>query len=162
MDSLADWMQSTWITDFLVANNEWIWSTLETFHFFGMCLLFGSLLIMDLRLIGWEKASAVFDTNKLAPMALAGFGVNLITGIVFCFADPHRYLINISFQIKMLLILLAGLNFLYFKLRIEPAASKIGAGEDTAAIAKISGAVSLLVWFGVLAFGRLIPYLGTG
>ncbi|MFK8021569.1 MAG: hypothetical protein AB8B86_17540 [Pseudomonadales bacterium] len=162
MDTLANWMQSTWITNFLVENNAWIWSALETFHFFGMSLLFGSLLIMDLRLIGWEKASTVFDTGKLAPMALAGFGVNLITGIIFCFADPHRYLINISFQIKMLLILLAGLNFLYFKLKIESAANSAGPGEDTAGIAKISGAVSLLVWLGVLCFGRLIPYLGTG
>ena len=80
---MMDWMQSTWINQ-LAVGYAWSWPTLETLHFFGMCVLFGSLIIMDLRLIGWEKAAAVVDTDKLYPIALAGFSINLITGIIFC------------------------------------------------------------------------------
>jgi len=161
MASIIDWMQSTWINN-LAVGYAWSWPTLETLHFFGMCVLFGALIIMDLRLIGWEKAAAVVDTDKLYPIALAGFSINLITGIIFCFGDPGRYFINISFQIKMVLLLLAGLNFLFYKVKVEHMLAGIGPGQDTPTIAKVVGAASLILWTGVLTYGRLIPYLGTG
>lgn len=158
---MINWMQSTWINE-LAVGYAWSWPTLETLHFFGMCVLFGALIIMDLRLVGWEKAAAVIDTDKLYPIALAGFSINLITGIIFLFGDPGRYFINISFQIKMVLLLLAGLNFLYYKFKVEHMLANVGPGEDTPALAKMVGGASLILWVGVLAFGRLIPYLGTG
>lgn len=161
MNSTIEWMQGTWINQ-LAVGYAWSWPALETLHFFGMCLLFGALIIMDLRLIGWDKAAAVVDTDKLYPVALAGFAINLITGIIFCFGDPGRYFINISFQIKMALVVLAGLNFLFYKLKVEHMVAAVGPGEDTPGIAKAVGAASLVLWLGVLAYGRLIPYLGTG
>ena len=161
MNSTIEWMQGTWINQ-LAVGYAWSWPTLETLHFFGMCLLFGALIIMDLRLIGYEKAAAIVDTDKLYPIALVGFGINLITGIIFCFGDPGRYFINWSFQLKMILVVLAGLNFLFYKLRVEHMLVAVGPGEDPPAIAKTVGAASLILWLGVLSFGRLIPYLGTG
>lgn len=161
MDSILDWMQGTWING-IVTGYAWSWPALEALHFFGMCLLFGALIIMDLRLVGFEKAASVIATDKLYPMALAGFCINAFTGILFCFGDPFRYAINISFQTKMVLVLLAGLNFFYYKLKVEPKVVNLGPGEDTPAVAKVVGATSLLLWTGVLTFGRLIPYLGTG
>jgi hypothetical protein len=161
MEAIKDWMASTWINE-LAVGYAWSWPTLETLHFIGMCLLFGALIIMDLRLMGFERAASVVATDKLYPMALFGFGINLITGIIFCFGDPYRYFINISFQTKMVLVVLAGINFLYYKFKVEPMVVNIGPGEDTPAVAKTVGALSLVLWTGVLAFGRLIPYLGTG
>lgn len=161
MESIINWMQGTWINNMAVGY-AWSWPALETLHFFGMCLLFGALIVMDLRLIGWEKAAAVVDTDKLYPIALAGFGINLLTGIIFLFGDPNRYFINISFQIKMGLVFLAGLNFLYYKFKVEHMLASVGPGDDTPPVAKVVGATSLVLWLGVLAYGRLIPYLGTG
>jgi hypothetical protein len=160
MMSIADWMQTTWIFDLLVEYNEWIWPFLESLHFIGMCLLFGALLVMDLRLMGWEKGSAIVDTDKLAPIVLAGFGINLITGVLFVFGDPHRYFVSIAFYFKMSLIILAALNLVYYKLRIAPLLFNVGSGEDPPTIARISGTLSLVLWLGVICFGRLIPYLG--
>lgn len=162
ISTIADWMESTWVNQLLVSLGEWSWPALETAHFFGMCLLFGALLIMDLRLIGVNKAASVVATSALSKIAVFGFSINLITGVIFCFGDPHRYLINIAFQIKIGLLFLAGLNFLYFKTKVEPRLHNIGIGDATPAIAKLSGGASLLLWLGVLSYGRLIPYLGTG
>jgi hypothetical protein len=159
MNVITDWMQSTWIFDFLVANNAWVWPALETSHFFGMCLLFGALIIIDLRLIGWEKASAVAETDKLAVVVLIGFGINFVTGIFFCFGDPNRYFVNIAFQIKLALILLAGLNFFFYKFKVIPIVTGLGPGEDTPTTARFAGVASFVLWLGVLCFGRLIPYL---
>lgn len=159
MDSLTSWLQNSWLYEFIAENNYWVWPALETFHFFGMCLLFGALLVMDLRLMGWERLSAVTDTDNVARVALAGFLINLITGVLFCFGDPGRYFINISFQLKIVAIFLAALNFAYYKRKLSPLVVDIGPGQDTPGIAKLSAAASLILWIGVLSFGRLIPYL---
>ena len=159
---LLDWMEGTWINS-LALGPQWSWPILETLHFTGMCLLFGPIIIMDLRLMGFDRlqlpSAAV---HKLIPLTLAGFSINLITGIIFLFGNPYRYAMNISFFLKMWLVLFAGLNALYFWLKVLPVLDRLGPHEDTPAQIKIVGFLSLASWTAVLCFGRLIPYLGTG
>ncbi|MNC95263.1 hypothetical protein D3C83_123410 [compost metagenome] len=62
----------------------------------------------------------------------------------------------------MALIVLAGLNFLVYFTKVEPKILNLGPNERTPWVAKTVGALSLVFWFGVLSFGRLLPYLGTG
>ncbi|MBN1239408.1 MAG: hypothetical protein JXB36_12975 [Gammaproteobacteria bacterium] len=161
MNSIADWMQTTWINA-LALNYAWTWPTLETLHFIGMSLLIGAIIIMDLRLIGVQRVIPSVSVHTLLPIAFIGFGINLLTGIIFLFGDPNRYFINISFQIKMVLVLLAGLNALLYAVKVAPAMANAGPHDPTPGLAKAVGAASLLLWAGVLCFGRLIPYLGTG
>jgi Family of unknown function (DUF6644) len=161
VQNLANWMQSTWLNE-LALGYAWTWPTLETLHFIGLCGLIGAILIMDLRLIGFQKTIPMSAVHRLMPVALAGFVINLVTGILFCFGDPHRYFINISFQLKMLFVVLAGLNFLLYFLKVEPSLAKLGPQDPMPPLAKAIGAASILFWFAVLSFGRLIPYLGTG
>lgn len=162
MDPILNWMESTWLNN-LVVGYAWTWPTLETLHFLGMCMLFGALIIMDLRLMGFDRLEVPgTSVHTLVPLALIGFSINLITGIMFCFGDPFRYAINISFQLKMLCLFLAGINALLFWKVVEPVLERVGPHEDPPASVKAVGAASLLLWTGVLAFGRLIPYLGTG
>jgi hypothetical protein len=161
VQSLADWMQSTWVNN-LVIGYAWTWPTLETLHFVGLCLLIGALLIMDLRLMGFERIIPISAVHSLLPVALIGFFINAGTGVLFCFGDPHRYFINISFQLKMLLVVLAGLNFLLYYWKVEPALLRAPADAPPPPLARAVGVASLLFWFGILSFGRLIPYLGTG
>jgi hypothetical protein len=162
MNPILDWMQTTWLNH-LALDYTWTWPICETLHFIGMSLLFGSILIMDLRLIGVQHSLiSSLSIHKMLPMAFIGFGINLLTGIVFIFGDPHRYAINISFQLKMILVLLAGLNALLYSVKVAPIIANAPPNADTPPIAKAVGAASILLWTGVLCFGRLIPYLGTG
>jgi hypothetical protein len=62
----------------------------------------------------------------------------------------------------MLLVLLAGLNALFFWIKVTPLISGPSAKQDLPTFVKLCGFSSLLMWTGVLCFGRLIPYLGTG
>ena len=135
---------------------------MEFLHFVGLCLLIGAIIVMDARLMGLHRIIPLKAVHSLVPVASVGFGLNLLTGIAFCFGDPHRYAPNIAFQLKMLLVLLAGLNALLYYLKVEPLLANLPADAETPSIAKAVGAASLALWFGVLAFGRLIPYLGTG
>ncbi len=161
MNSIFAWMESTWINS-LALNYAWTWPILETLHFIGMSLLIGAIIVMDLRLIGVQRVIPWFTTHQLVPLAFIGFAINLITGIIFLFGDPYRYAINPSFQAKAVLILLAGLNALFYAVKVAPTMKTLPAHSDTPALAKAVGAASLVLWIGVLCFGRLIPYLGLG
>jgi hypothetical protein len=161
MEALQDWMQTTAINQ-LVLGYAWSWPTLESLHFLALCTLMGSLLIMDLRLIGFNNIIPLKAVHSLMPVAIVSFAINLITGLGFLFGEPYLYFANWAFWAKMALVLLAGLNFLVYFTKVEPKIIHLGPSEPTPPLAKTVGALSLVFWFGVLSFGRLLPYLGTG
>ncbi|HEX5419405.1 MAG TPA: DUF6644 family protein [Gammaproteobacteria bacterium] len=162
LNPLLNWMEGSWLNHFVLGYSA-AWPTCEIVHYIGLSLLFGAILVMDLRLLGVQHpVISSLSVHRLLPMAFTGFGLNVITGIIFLFGNPHRYAINISFQVKMILVLLAGLNALLYSIKISPMLAKIPAHAPTPIPAKAVGLASILLWTGVLAFGRLIPYLGTG
>lgn len=161
MDDVLAWMEGSTLNSFML-DYGWTWITFEILHFSGMCLLFGAILIMDLRLLGLQKLVTAEAVHELVPLAIVGFLINFSTGICFLFGQPFRYAVNISFQIKMVLILLAGLNALIYNYKVEPMIRASGPSGDYPFLAKAVGLASILLWVGVVSFGRLIPYLGTG
>ena len=145
-----------------VLSTYWLWPLLEIIHFIGLSLLLGSILIVDLRLAGYLRQIDIISTHRLLPWAAIGFVMNLTSGFLFFMGDPGRYSINIGFQIKMVLVLLAGLNVLVFALKIDPHIRNWDPHGDTSGLAKMVAWGSLAAWTGVLLLGRLIPYIGTG
>lgn len=161
IETLNSWLLESSLNHWVMGTN-WVWPAFETLHFFGLCLLLGGLLVIDLRLIGFVKNVSLRLTHALLPMVVIGFTINFLTGMMFYIGDPERYSINIGFQIKMLMVLLAGINALWFFLRIEKPMKIWDEYGDTTKEAKTVGALSLMLWFSVLICGRLIPYVGTG
>ena len=158
--SILDWIANNlgaWVPVF-----SWTWPIAETIHFFGLCLLLGALLVIDLRLLGVNRLLPAISLHSLLPVAYVGFGLNLATGIVFYVGDPHRYTVNIAFQLKVLFLVLAGLNALYYQMKIYPQMVNWNESSAIPTDARVVGMLSLLLWVGVLAGGRLIPYVGTG
>jgi len=160
IDSIIAWLDASaingWVTGYV-----WVWPAMEVLHFVGLCLLMGALLVIDLGLIGVIKNFAPKATHALLKIVFIGFALNLITGLLFIFGDPGRYFINIGFQIKIALIVLAGVNALWYLRRIAPKVDRLDTFQANTET-KVVGALSLLLWFGVLMMGRLIPYVGTG
>src|SRR5207302_6746191 len=95
------------------------WPSLETLHFIGLSLLIGVILLIDLRMLGIMKDVAFPALHRLLPWAILGFGTNLVTGILFFVASPDQYDQNVAFIWKMILVMLAGANALYFTLSDE-------------------------------------------
>ena len=150
--SLTEWIQLTY----------WLWPVMEIIHFIGLSLLLGGLIVVDLRLAGHFRALNLAATHKLLPLVLVGFGLNLTTGVLFFYGDPLRYSVNIGFQIKMVLVTLAGLNALLYYWKIKPVMATWDPHAASPPIAKFVAYASLSLWTGVLLCGRLIPYVGTG
>ena len=157
-NELSAWLKSTALHEF-ITSSYLIFPAAETLHFMGLTMLVGALLIVDLRGMGFIKSISMETAHKFVPVALIAFSVNLVTGIIFIFADPDRYFINIAFQVKMLLILVAGINALVFEFAVFRPAM---AGRSSAAqnlLAKLTSGTSLLIWTCVIIGGRLIPYV---
>lgn len=143
----------------LMRDSVWLFPMAEILHFIGLSLLIGSLLVVDLRLLGVIKDMSFNAVYKFLPISVLGFGINMTTGILFCFTDPFRYYPNIAFRLKMLLVLLAGLNALWFKFSIYPLTLKTPDETDLGIVAKTVAVLSLVFWFGVIVMGRMIPYV---
>ena len=90
----------------------------ESLHFLGLTLLFGSIAAWDLRLLGVGRGVPIAAFHRLIPFAVVGFTVNVTSGIGFLMAAPDQYIYNPAFHVKMLLVALAGLNVLVFYLTI--------------------------------------------
>lgn len=148
---------STWVT-----STYWLWPVMEIVHFIGLSLLLGALIVIDARMIGFFRGLDIRATHALLPWVFFGFALNLITGILFFFGDPFRYAGHTGFQIKMILIVIAGLNALWYYWKIHPAMHDWEADSNPPMLAKVIASISLLVWTGVLLLGRLIPYVSTG
>ena len=154
--SIADSGLNQWISE-----TYWLWPVLEIFHFIGLSIMLGALLIIDARLLGMLRTYDAGSVKRLVPLVWVGFCINLASGTMFFVGDPMRYSVNIGFQIKMLLILIAGLNVVVYQLQVRPQLT----GWNTVSvptIARLVAIASLVTWGGVLLLGRLIPYVGTG
>jgi uncharacterized membrane protein len=148
-----------------VQNVRWVWPACETLHFVGLCLLFGIATVVDLRVLGMMRGIPFAALHRLLPWGILGFGINLITGMLFFVADPAQYLKGDffsktgAFQWKMALIVLAGINVLYFTIFDE--VWVVGAGQDAPLTAKTVAVSALLLVVGVLFCGRMLPFLGS-
>ena len=160
LDTLVTWLQGTSLSQAIVFNT-WIWPACETLHFIGLTLLMGAIGIFDLRLLGFFRQMSVDAARDLMPFAIAGFAVNLFTGVVFLIGHPEQYVHNAAWWLKVGSLTLAGLNAIIFETSIGARVVSVGAGEDTPAVAKAIGGVSILAWFGVLYFGRMLPFIGN-
>jgi hypothetical protein len=158
--SALDWIAEN--LGVVVLTLPWTWPIMETLHFIGLCMLLGGLLVIDLRLLGYNRLIPTVASHDILPIVYTGLAINTLTGVLFFIGDPHRYFVNISFQIKMLLVVLAGLNALWYQFKLSPRIDALPAGGALPGEARVAGALSLGLWFGVLILGRLIPYLGTG
>lgn len=165
LQTISDLMASTNLVDF-VNGYDWVWPLGEVLHFMGMAALIGTVGVVDARILGLAKGISIAQLEKLIPIGVVGFVVNAITGFIFVAGNPvggpMEYLGNLSLQLKLLLILIAGINlFAFYFFGIARETDAVSATGDAPRSAKIVAATSLVAWFGVIFFGRLIMYNDT-
>ena len=165
MEALSDFLTSLPIGNY-VASHDWVWPLCETLHFFGMSVLIGTVGAVDLRVLGVAKGIPISLLDKFIPLGVIAFFVNMITGFI-CIAGnpvggPMEYLTNLSLQLKMLLVLIAGINLLvFYATGIHRSLETVPADGNAPGRAKASAAVSLASWILVIVMGRFIMYNDT-
>jgi hypothetical protein len=92
---------------------------------------------------------------------MVGFAMNLASGIVFLMIFPGQYVYSQTWWFKVFFLVIAGANALVFETRMAERMLALQPGEASPAAFRAIGALSLVSWFFVLYFGRMLPYLGA-
>lgn len=158
--SISQWLEQTGLGAG-VRDSTWLFPIIETVHIIGIALLVGSTSILDLRLMGLVYREQ--PVSKLAwrflPWAWAGFLIQVITGVLLFASEATKMIDNLSFQVKMVLIVVAGLNALVFHLIAYQSVGRWDNDRVAPLSARAAGLFSILLWFGIVAAGRWIAYV---
>lgn len=128
---------------------------LECFHILGFALTLGTIALVDFRLLGFGLRQNAGDLAKaLAPWTLFGLIMVLVSGPLLFSSDPDMYYLNLSFQIKMVLLLLA----LLFHYTIR---RKLLRGVLSPGLNKPVACISLLLWSSIIFAGIFIAFVVT-
>jgi uncharacterized membrane protein len=130
----------------------------QTVHFFGYCLIFGSVFAVALRVLGFWKSVSFAAVHRLLLLGFIGVVMNVFSGMLMMLADSYRYVVNdYTFAPKIALIPIGAIAVLYFS--VSDRIWYLKAGENAPAAAKWITAVVLLAWAGVIVCGRLLAFL---
>ena len=136
------------------------WNIMEGTHLMTVGLFFGTILIVDLRLLGWMFKNTPVSkvSDKTLPLTVVGFLTLVFTGVFVFMSKPEEYYHNLMFRTKMLVLLIAVINITIFHWKVQKNQAAWDNNESPPKIAKISAAVSLVSWLVVIGCGRLIAY----
>jgi hypothetical protein len=159
MLSALQWLAET---PWSVALREslYAWPLVESTHVLSLALFVGTAVMLDLRLLGLalRGVPASEMTGRLLPWTRAGFAIMVATGLLLFFATPVRNYQNIFFRIKMILLVLAGLNVWIFHAGVHRRVDEWARDPTPPRAARVAAIVSLVAWAGVVVAGRLIAY----
>jgi len=157
---ICQWLEQTTVGT-SIRESLWLFPIVETVHIFGIILLVGATSILDLRLMGltFRDESVSKLAGRFLPWAWAGFVIQVVTGLLLFSSEATKMYGNIGFDIKMLLILVAGMNAFVFH---EISYRSVGKWDNDPVAplgARAAGLLSILLWFGIVAAGRWIAYV---
>jgi hypothetical protein len=151
-------LHASWLGWAVAGGVPWLWPLLGILHFVGMSLLIGAVGAIDLRMLGVARDVPLRAIQGLLPWGLFGFGINLATGLAFYAGNPDGYQSG-AFFFKMVFIGLAGVNgLLFYTSGLNHDVQTVGAGEDVPLGAKVTAVASLVFWFGVIFWGRMLTF----
>ncbi len=137
-------------------NTRWGWPIAEIVHFIGLCLLMASVGMFDLRMMGLMRGLSLKALHALVPYGVLGFLLCVATGALFVVSSPLEYLYNPAWQLKMGLIVIAGINMAAFYLTMARRVHALGPDDAPPLAARVIALVSLASWIGVITCGRVI------
>lgn len=143
---------------FFIRDSSWLYPLANLGHIYGLALIVGSIVALDLRLLGAGRrvVSAEGLSRFLTPVTVAGLVLSLVSGLILFTADASALAVNAVFQIKMALLVLGLANAWAFRRLWTHALPS----WDVAAppLGKLQALVSALLWLAVATAGRLIAY----
>ena len=158
MDSIYPffkWADETWLHDF-IADSKWIFPAIEGVHIVALALLFGAVIVLNLRLLGimQRQRSAADLGRELAPWIFCSLVIILITGVMLFFSEATRSFHSGPFRLKIVLLVSA----IVFHYGIS---KRIVNREDTRPqplVAKPAAVFAILLWVSVGFAGRAIGF----
>jgi len=158
--AICQWLENTSL-GVTIRQSLWLFPVIETIHIFGIICLVGSTSILDLRLMGLTFKQDTVSTlaERFLPWTWAGFVIQVVTGVLLFSSEASKMFDNRAFQVKMLLILLAGVNAFVFHALAYKSVGKWENDPVAPFAARFAGTFSILLWFAIVTAGRWIAYV---
>ncbi|MDY6948861.1 MAG: DUF6644 family protein [Pseudomonadota bacterium] len=140
------------------------WSLLfpimETIHVLCLAVTFGSIVLLDLRLLGLISRDSPVSrlTKEVLPYTWTAFICAVLSGSTLFTAHPVEYFFNLQFRLKFLCMFLAGINMLVFHSGAYRRVLSWDSLLPPPIAARVAGSVSIAMWLGVVVFGRWIGF----
>jgi hypothetical protein len=149
---------ASWIRDSLYA-----FPLIESFHVVGLTLVFGTIAVLDLRLLGLASIHRPFTkVAEVLKWTWAAFGLTVMTGALMFITNASVYFSNTSFRWKMVLLALSGLNMFVFERTAFRNVHRWDSDKAAPPSGKLAAAISLILWISVIFLGRWIGFTTTG
>ena len=164
MDEFINWLGATQAS-LVIQKVFWIIPTVQTLHILAISVVLASMAMFDLRLLGvaGKRHSVVSMSQRFMPWLWGALVVLAVTGGILIVGEPNRALGNVVFLSKMCMLAAAILVTVGFQLVLKR--DLAGGSKDLTlphfALAKIVGAISLILWVGIAVAGRLIAYTAS-
>jgi len=140
--------------------NLWLYPAVEIVHIVGFVLLVGSVVMFDLRVLGLSRQVSVKALARhLLPWSVAALLLIVPSGLAMFSAHANDFLGNRAFQVKMALLLAAGINAAIFHTGPFQSVVAWDTGATAPLGARVSVALSMAIWIAIIACGRLLAYL---
>jgi hypothetical protein len=142
-----------------IRESDWLFPTIETVHVFALVLVVGTIMTVDLRLLGVANKERPFSqvASEMLPWTWAAFAIAALAGMLMFSSKALTYYSNIPFRLKMLCLLLAGINMATFHWLGTRHLEAWDRGRPPRT-AKLAGGASLLLWTSIVAAGRWIGF----
>jgi len=162
VDSILDWLQQTGLAVH-IRDSLFAFPLIESTHVIGLTLVFGTIAIIDLRLLGLASTNRSFqrlaaDILKWTWMA---FAVSATTGSLMFITNAAVYYHNAYFRAKIALLFLAAINMLVFELTTRRTVAQWDRDASAPPLGRAVAAVSLVIWISVIVAGRMIGFTTT-
>jgi hypothetical protein len=146
-----------------IRNSLFIFPLLEATHVFGLAMVFGTIAIIDLRLLGIASTHRPFTrmASEILKWTWAAFAVTAATGVLMFTTNAGVYYHNAFFRTKMLMLVLAGINMLVFELTAGRTIQRWDKSPAAPLAGKTAAAVSLVIWITIIFLGRWIGFTTT-
>jgi hypothetical protein len=152
--AIKDWPISSAVRG-EIPGTEWFFPIIETLHVLALAIVAGSIAMVDLRLLGFTSRDSAVSrlTSEVLPWTWAAWCVAAVFGSLLFMSKADVYVHNLQFQLKFACMGLAAINMLVFHFGAYRRVASWDSGEPPAS-AKVAGMLSLLLWIGVVFFGR--------
>jgi hypothetical protein len=142
-----------------IRESDWLFPTIETVHVFALVLVVGSIMTVDLRLLGLANKERPFSqvASEMLPWTWTAFAIAALAGMLMFSSKALTYYGNIPFRLKMICLLLAGINMAMFHWLGTRHLETWDHGRPPRS-AKLAGGASLLLWITIVAAGRWVGF----
>lgn len=149
-------------TQWSIALHEslYMYPLVESAHVWALALFVGLAALLDLRLLGWAMRAVPVSqvARRLLPWTFAGFAVMIVTGSLLFYAIPVRSYQSIFFRVKVVLLILAGINAWVFHANVWQRVAEWDTDPVPPRSVRFAGGASLLLWTLIIFSGRMIAY----